>query len=70
MHTLSTGAELKAELAKLREQYAPYMKDVAPALPVSRASVPLDVFDWRIGTEADAGDFAAVERGEGEWHRQ
>ena len=67
MHTLSTGAELKAELAKLREQYAPYMKDVAPALPVSRASVPLDVFDWRIGTEADAGDFAAVERGEGEW---
>lgn len=36
MHTLSTGAELKAELAKLREQYALYMKDVAPALPVSR----------------------------------
>ncbi len=67
MHVWSTDVELEAGLARLREQYAPYMREVAPALPTSRTSLPLDRFDWRVGTEADAGDLAAVERGEGTW---
>lgn len=67
MPAMATGEELRAELDQMKRQYAPFMRDVAPRLETLRRRVPLDSFDWRIGTDADRGNLPAVMRDEGRW---
>ncbi len=64
---LSTKEELYEELAALREQYEPFLKDLAPGLTESRERIYLDRFGWRIETEADIKNFTGTLAGDGEW---
>ncbi len=49
---MSTAEELRAELARQRQRYAPFLADLAPALPPTRIVVPLRDFDWQLAEEA------------------
>lgn len=64
---METPEQLSAELRRQREQHAPFLRDLAPALPETRITVPIEVFDWRLQTEADRADFTTTLRGEGAW---
>ena len=50
---LDTAEKLQAELARERKRHAPFLRNLAPALPSSRIVVPLEEFDWRPGTTGD-----------------
>ena len=47
---ITTQKDLDKELAKMRKQYAPFMKDLAPQLPKVRRQIKLDQFQWRLLT--------------------
>jgi hypothetical protein len=63
----NTPEAVRADLDALKKTFAPFMQRFAPALPMQRASVPLDSFSWRIGTDADRADFSSVLSGQGSW---
>ncbi len=43
-----TTEELQSELLRLRAHYAPFMQNLAPAVPQTRQMLPLDTFEWRL----------------------
>jgi hypothetical protein len=43
------------------------LRDLAPPLPATRLTVPVETFAWRLQTDADQADFLATLRGEGNW---
>ena len=67
MDVLDTKEELQAELERMRTQYAPYLRNVAPRFETLRHRMALDTFDWRVETASDRGNLPAVLRGEGNW---
>lgn len=69
LRKMSTGRELREELERQRERYAPFMEQHAPPLPSYRIRHELSEFDWRIGTEADDRNFIGALQGEGRWTR-
>ncbi|MBZ0295601.1 MAG: beta galactosidase jelly roll domain-containing protein [Anaerolineae bacterium] len=60
-------ADLKRELARMREQYAPFLRDLAPTPESTRIKLPLSVFDWRVQTDVDLQDFSSTLNGAGSW---
>ena len=54
---LDSPAKLQAELLRQREHYAPFLADLAPKLPETRISMPIESFDWRIESDQDRKDF-------------
>jgi hypothetical protein len=66
---LATPEQLHAELQRQRERYAPFLRNLAPPLPATRITVPVNSFDWRLQTDADQADFPAALRGEGNWEQ-
>ncbi len=60
---------LRAKMAVLREERAPYLRELAPVLPSFRRRLDLEEFDWRVLTEEDAADFQGVQNGSGSWTR-
>ncbi len=64
---IDTPDELYAELVRQRGIYAPFLKDLAPALPSLRESRRLETFQWRLETDADRADFQHTVRGAGTW---
>lgn len=64
---MSTTAELDAELARLRQQHAPFLADRAPALTELRPRLAFTRFAWRIEEAADRADPGRALRGEGAW---
>lgn len=64
---LDTSAKLQRELARQRRRFAPFLRDLAPALVSLRQTIPLTAFDWRLQTPEDAADFGRVLAGAGEW---
>lgn len=67
MEKMQTPEQLGRELERIRERYAPFLQNRAPALPALRQSMELVEFDWRRETGADAQDFGLVLSGLGEW---
>ena len=67
MKRLSEPQDVARELAAERRRMAPFLKSLAPALPDLRRRVVLGCFDWRLKTEQDDADFAAVQAGAGAW---
>lgn len=65
---IDTQKELNAELQRMRERYAPFMADLAPAIP-ARPEIKLEKFDWRLETEADRADINNALEGRGEWKK-
>ena len=63
----NTQADVQADLEKLGEKFAPFLRRLAPPLPVRRPVFPLDEFSWRLGGVWDSRNFAAVLDGEGDW---
>lgn len=63
----ATEAHVRAALAAERKRMAPFLRTLAPALPSFRERLELRTFDWRLKTEQDDAEFAAVERGKGTW---
>lgn len=63
---IDTQEKLDAELARMRGRYAPFMADLAPAIP-ARPEIKLEKFDWRLETEADRSDIRNAMEGKGEW---
>ncbi len=59
--------DVRADLDSLKSKFAPFLRRLAPALPMRRAQIPLDTFAWRIGHAEDSRNFAGVLAGEGEW---
>ncbi|MES2777343.1 MAG: hypothetical protein V4722_24405 [Bacteroidota bacterium] len=45
---ISTQAQLDEELVKMRKQYAPFVRDLAPALPEIPKQAELEKFFWRL----------------------
>lgn len=69
MEKITTQAQLDAELQRMRVHYAPFMADLAPAMP-ARPSHELIEFDWRLADHKNpAPDLAAALAGTGEWKR-
>lgn len=66
---LDSPEKLQAELAKQREVYKNFLKNLAPKPIQTRESLPLTDFDWRVETESDRKDFLAVLTGKGEWEQ-
>jgi hypothetical protein len=64
---LDTPEQLQAELQCQRARYAPFLRDLAPPLPATRLTVPVETCAWRLQTGADRVDFLATLRGEGDW---
>ena len=63
----NTPEAVRADLDALKKTFAPFMQRLAPTLPMKRATVPLESFSWRIGTDADKADFLSVLSGQGSW---
>ena len=66
---LDTPEKLWAELDKVRQKMARYLRDLAPAAPSARLMVPVETFDWRLETQGDRQDFATTLNGAGEWQQ-
>lgn len=66
---LTTAEQLREELQRQRQQHAPYLKDLSPALDDTRLRLPLDSFDWRIETADDRLDFSGTLAGRGKWEQ-
>lgn len=64
---LDTPAKLQRELARQRRRFAPFMRDLSPALESLRQVMPITMFEWRLQTDEDAADFGRVLAGVGEW---
>ncbi|HLP38184.1 glycoside hydrolase family 2 protein [Lacibacter sp.] len=64
---MDTQEELQQELQKMRKQYEPFLKNIAPQIQNKRISFSLEKFDWRIETAADRRDFLNVVNGKGQW---
>ena len=64
---ISTFEEMTEALVTLREEYAPFMADLAPAIAATRSSLELGEFQWREETPGDRADFASVLAGKGDW---
>jgi len=63
---IDTQEKLDSELQRMRERYAPFMADLAPAIS-ARPEVKLEKFDWRLETKDDRADIANALEGKGEW---
>jgi hypothetical protein len=63
----ATPEAVRADLDALKKIFTPFMQRLAPTLPMKRATVPLESFSWRIGTDADKADFLSVLSGQGSW---
>ena len=63
---IDSQEKLNAELVRMRKRYAPFMADLAPAIP-ARPEIKLEKFDWRLETEADRADISHALDGRGEW---
>lgn len=64
-----TEADLNQELVRMREYYAPFLRDLAPSPESTRIQVSLSEFDWRVQTEADLRDFNSTLNGAGAWEQ-
>lgn len=51
--SMSTIEELQSALADMRRRYGPFLDDVAPQMPQTRAKWVLDEFKWRQETQED-----------------
>ena len=66
-HIMSTREEFRAALAELRKQYEPFLADYTPPVPVTRARLALDMFQFRMEVPEDLQDISRVFRGDGVW---
>jgi len=66
---MATEEQVREELLRQRELHAPFLRNLAPALPEERLRVVMDSFDWRIQTDADRLDFTGTLAGQGNWQR-
>lgn len=66
---MDTQEELNAALARMREQFLPFMARHAPAVANTRTQIRLDEFLWRVETKDDIGDFTHVLQGKGDWEQ-
>ncbi len=66
---LTIGKDVESAIDAERRKMAPYLKTLAPSLPGFRQHQDLRAFDWRLKTEQDDAEFAAVERGDGAWDK-
>jgi len=69
VNKIDTRAEFEAALEKMRQQYAPFMADLAPAIPKTRQCRPFTTFQWRLATDADRQDIAVPLNGDGQWEQ-
>jgi len=47
-NAIHTQQQLDVELSRMRKQFAPFMLNLAPALPFKRLTVPLNEFEWKL----------------------
>ena len=66
---IASKEELYAELDKMRKEYEPFMKNLAPATASFRHQIKLSEFNWRVENQSDIDDFPASLRGEGKWEK-
>ena len=64
---MRTREEFRAALAELRRKSEPFLADLTPRAPQTRARLELDSFQFRMEETEDQQDFARVWRGEGTW---
>ncbi len=64
---IADAGELSRALQAERERCAPFLRDLAPPLPVTRVTRELKQFEWRRETEADRADFLYTLAGGGVW---
>ena len=64
---MDTKKELDRMVAKEKEYYRPFFAELAPTMTELRAQKNLQTFQWRIGTDTDAKEFAGVLAGNGDW---
>lgn len=67
IHKITTQSEIKSELKKLKEKYAPFIKEVAPEMKEKRQSFRIEKMQFRYETKEDLVDFQSIVDGKGEW---
>lgn len=48
LEKIRTQEQLEEELERMRRNYEPFMRRLAPALPVTRSKIPLTTFEWKL----------------------
>ena len=64
---INSAEELKTALAGLRARMSPFLQDLAPAVPATRAVFGIKQCQWREETPSDRLSFTDVLAGKGEW---
>jgi hypothetical protein len=64
-----TAEQLAAALAAERTRTAPFLQNLAPALPSTRQRVTFKETQWRVETPADRQDFTNALVGQGVWEK-
>lgn len=64
---IETKEDMLTALGKLKQQYAPFMQDLAPQMQEKRLSFRIDSMQFRYETPEDCRDFSLLEKGSGEW---
>lgn len=67
MEKLDTPEELQKALAEIKDEYRPYLQELAPELSLQRERLALDKFQWRIGQYGNPQDLKNAITGKGEW---
>jgi len=67
MAKLDTIEKLQSELERQRKRHVPFLRQLAPPISVTRITVPVKSFDWRMESDIDRQDFGATLNGAGDW---
>ena len=64
---ITTQQEIQEAIEKLKNQYAPFMRNLAPSFSPVRKSIRIESMQFRYETDRDCQDFKRLVQGEGEW---
>lgn len=69
MKKITSKQEMEQALGDLKQQYAPFLQDVAPAFQAVRRTIRIDSMQFRYETKEDCQDFSRLSQGGGEWEQ-
>ncbi len=66
---IDSSQKLQKELGRTRKDYAPFLRELAPALQSLRQRISITKFDWRLVQENSLAEFNLAKAGKGKWEK-